>query len=72
MNTDLLNYFLWHLELHFPGNAKYASRTIQTYNIYVAQDDTEFEILLELSYPIVQVVGVKKMVPETASTKITR
>jgi hypothetical protein len=45
---------------------------IQTHNINVAQDDTEFEILLELSYPIVQVVGVKKMVPETASTKITR
>ena len=38
----------------------------------MAQDDTEFEIILELSYPVVQVVGMKKMVPETASTKITR
>jgi hypothetical protein len=41
----------------------------ETYNINVTQNDTEPEILLQLSYAVIQVVWVQKMVPDTASTK---
>lgn len=70
MNSEIAKFLeLRCFKMQIMWQRKYIGRIAGTYNIDMAQDDTEPEILLQFSYPIIQVIWMEKMVPDTASTK---